>query len=168
MFIKQRVGNSKLIFYQGNGNKGKNKSSRNSAQAAIIRIVAWTVATVVVFVVVYSKDVFHKDPCEAPLVYQADNLNEQSAIKKLMLRENAETDATRLIEGAALKLISQSQQLCHLYQQGRIENQVYVERQKGLSRQFALLVQLQQQMPAFSVGKAQLADYRQKIAQINK
>lgn len=168
MPIKQTTGNSKLIFYKGNGKKGNgNKGKNNSAQAAVIRIVAWTIATVIVFVVVYSKDVFHKDPCDAPLIFQAENLNQQSAIKKLTLRENVETDAIRLIKGAALKLVSQSQQLCNLYQQGRIENQVYVERQKGLSRQFAALVQLQQQMPAFSIGQEQLADYRQKIAQIS-
>ena len=119
------------------------------------------------FVAVYSKDVFHKDPCDAALIFQAENLNEQSAVEKLMLRENIETDAIRLIKGAALKLLGQSQQLCNLYQQGRIDSQVYVERQNGLSRQFAALVQLQQQMPAFSVGKAQLADYRQKIAQLS-
>ena len=148
-------------------NKGNSNRNKNSAQAALIRIVAWTIATVIVFVVVYSKDVFHTDPCDASLIFQADNLNEQSAVEKLMLRENIETDAIRLIKGAALKLLGQSQQLCNLYQQGRIDSQVYVERQNGLSRQFAALVQLQQQMPAFSVGKAQLADYRQKIAQLS-
>ena len=173
MPIKQLMRSSWLMFKNDNENKGvseqrnKGQTNKNSAQAALIRIVAWTIATVIVFFTVYSKDVFHSDPCEAPLIYLAENLNAELAIEKLQLRENTQTQATILIKGAAEKLVEQSQQLCTLYQQGRIENQVYVERQNGLSRQFAALVQLQKNMPAFSVGEEQLADYREKIAQIS-
>ena len=144
------------------GGKAKSNKKDNSG----FRIIAWTIATIIIVITVNLKDYFLTDSCGAPLRYQAENLSFELAVDKLKLNVGSNTQSVRVVSEVVQGLIVQSRQLCEMLEQGRIESSIYVDRQDRLSQQFERLAVLQLAAPAGNVSVEQLPSYSETVKHI--